>query len=1115
LNLENWVDTDLAKNIWSNKYQYNGETFDAWLDRVSNGNNKVGQLILDKKFLFGGRILANRGLDKLGKKVTYSNCYVIPAPEDNIESIFDTAKSLARTFSYSGGCGVDISKLRPKGMKVHNAAESTTGSTSFMDLYSKVTEIIGAKGRRGALMISILCTHPDVIDFIDIKNDLDKVTKANISIRILNDFMKAVENDSDWTLYFKSEDTNDEFKNVVKAREVFDKLCYNNWNMAEPGMLFWDRITDWCLVSEDEEFEFAGTNPCIPLGEHVLTKSGYKKIEDVKNEIILEGKTYRASDMFKTGEKEVFEVELENGTIVRMTDNHKILTPNGDKELKDLSIGDKVNMDYTPIHDFAIDNESDYEKGIIAGWLVADGSFVPHHDSHSISFSVGDKEFEYAETLESLVRKHIDENFKLTPHSQKTKTCLEGRIHKIEKVSDFNKFLGIENFDKTTIDLLNKSKDFKLGFVRAMFTCDGSSRTSSFAMLCAVNKNILEQIQRLLIEFGIYSNLTIHNHAKSYVAKDGLLRNNATAFKIEIYDEVFKNIGYLTNYKNKSFLEKLKETPKRIQTRKKEQKIKTIESIGIKDVYDINVDVIHHFNLNGIIVHNCAEEPLPAGGSCLLGSINLSEYVVNPFTKDSYFNFTAFDEDVKTSIEGLNEVLLQGLPLHPLEIQRKTVDEWRQIGLGIMGMSDALLKLGIKYGEEDSIRICEDICIQMANSALRTSALIAKEQGVYPKYKKEAILKSPYFNHVADLETKVLVEAYGLAHSQLLTIAPTGTLSTMLGISGGLEPIYNISYNRKTLSLHDEEVIYKVYTPIVEEFMKANGIESEEDLPDYFVTAMTLDHKNRINMQSIWQEYIDASISSTVNVPNEFTVEDVKELYMYAWKKGLKGVTIFRDGCARGGILTNIAPTESEEVKTELPRGMILEVDDTLIGRKRKIVSGCGSLHIEGFFSPENGDLMEVYLSKGSTGGCNAFMVGLSRMISLALRGGIHIESIVDQLNSVIACPSYAVRQATKRDVSVGKCCPDAIGRALLSMQKEMWIELREDEGETAVKQSTQAKEIKAQKSLFSKEELKYKEENGDIDFAKHFNKCPICGAKLRQEGGCMTCSDCGFSRCD
>ena len=262
MEIEEWINTKLGQDIWKNKYAFHNETFDQWLDRVSNNDKELKQLIIDKKFLFGGRILANRGLNKRGLKVTYSNCYVIPKVEDNLESIFDTAKYLARTYSYGGGCGIDISNLRPNGMKVHNAADTTTGSISFMDLYSKVTEIIGARGRRGALMISIICTHPDLLKFIDIKNDLDKVTKANISIRILDDFMKAVKEDKDWTLYFKNKEYNDEIKNTYKAREIFRKICKNNWNMAEPGMLFWDTISNWNLLSEDKEFEYAGTNPC-------------------------------------------------------------------------------------------------------------------------------------------------------------------------------------------------------------------------------------------------------------------------------------------------------------------------------------------------------------------------------------------------------------------------------------------------------------------------------------------------------------------------------------------------------------------------------------------------------------------------------------------------------------------------------------------------------------------------------------------------------------------------------------------------------------------------------------------------------------------------------------
>ena len=151
MRIEEWLgnENQLGIDIWNKKYCFNGETFDEWIERVSNGNKELAQLIKDKKFLFAGRILANRGLDKVGKKITYSNCYVLPPVEDSIEGIYNTCAELARTFSYSGGCGIDISGLRPRGMKVNNASNTTTGAVSFMDTFSQVTGTIGQNGRRG------------------------------------------------------------------------------------------------------------------------------------------------------------------------------------------------------------------------------------------------------------------------------------------------------------------------------------------------------------------------------------------------------------------------------------------------------------------------------------------------------------------------------------------------------------------------------------------------------------------------------------------------------------------------------------------------------------------------------------------------------------------------------------------------------------------------------------------------------------------------------------------------------------------------------------------------------------------------------------------------------
>ena len=478
--------------------------------------------------------------------------------------------------------------------------------------------------------------------------------------------------------------------------------------------------------------------------------------------------------------------------------------------------------------------------------------------------------------------------------------------------------------------------------------------------------------------------------------------------------------------------------------------------------------------------------------------MNLSAFVKNPFTDEAYFDFDEFKQCVQASVKALNEVLEEGLPLHPLPEQRESVEQWRQIGLGIMGLADALLKLGLTYGEEDAVQMCDKIGFAMADTAIAASAKLAKQLGAFPKCNTEEIMSTPYFLANTTEMTRELVRKYGLRNSQLLTIAPTGTLSTMLGISGGIEPVYANYYERKTESLHGTDVYYKVYTKIVEDYMKQFSLTSDKDLPDYFVTAMTLDYRQRIDMQAIWQNHIDASISSTVNVPNSFTVEETESLYTYAFEQGLKGITIFRDGCKRVGIL-NTKETKTVTAGDGLGRGDILLVTDDVIGKKRKLMTGCGSLHCIALFDPHTGALLETYLSKGSTGGCNNFMVGLSRMISISARGGISIETIVDQLNSSGSCPSYTARKVTRKDTSKGACCPMAVGNALMDMYKEMQEELSQKHQKEEVVNVKKAPKPKAVPAKEGSENKTY---------------CPECGEPLNFEEGCNICKNCGWSKC-
>lgn len=458
------------------------------------------------------------------------------------------------------------------------------------------------------------------------------------------------------------------------------------------------------------------------------------------------------------------------------------------------------------------------------------------------------------------------------------------------------------------------------------------------------------------------------------------------------------------------------------------------------------------------------------------------------------FNFDEFKDAVYTATIALNNVLDEGLPLHPLQEQRDSVHDWRQIGLGIFGLADMLIKTGITYGSEKSLSLCEAIASIMLNCSMQASCDLAKEYGTFPKYNYNKLTESKFYqNNVWD-HIKEEILKYGLHNSQLLTIAPTGTLSTMLGVSGGIEPIFANYYTRKTESLYGEDKYYKVYTPIVQKYMDEHELTDDSDLPEYFVTAGSLDYKQRIQMQSTWQRYIDASISSTVNVPNEFTVEDVANLYIEAWKSGLKGITVFRDGCKRAAILSTSMNTDTEDqVPDELPRGFILTTLDSCVGKKRKLQTGCGSLHCAAFFDPATGDLMETYLSKGSTGGCANFMVGLSRMISLAARAGCNIHDIVDQLNSCGVCPSYAVRRATKHDTSKGSCCPMAVGNALIEMWEEMQNEIN--------------------RAVITEDMVVY--ENNTPLVTEQKTICPECGEPVSFEGGCNICKNCGWSKCD
>ena len=313
------------------------------------------------------------------------------------------------------------------------------------------------------------------------------------------------------------------------------------------------------------------------------------------------------------------------------------------------------------------------------------------------------------------------------------------------------------------------------------------------------------------------------------------------------------------------------------------------------------IDHIVYVSLE-IILTKC-----PLGGACLLGSLNLSEFV-----KDGKFDEQDFRKSVRIATKALDDIQKEGRDLNPLAIQKETAKKYRQIGLGIMGISDMLIKLGLKYDSDEGIEFCDKIGKMLFQESYEMSCELGEKYGeVFENARESDITK---YNFDGKMPEKAP------HNSQILTIAPTGTLSSMLNISGGTEPTFALEYTRTTKSLHGKDVTYKVYPKIVQDYFNEHP-ELENDtskLPDYFVGAEQIDWHQRIKMQATWQKHIDASISSTINLPKETTVQEVYDIYMEAWKAGLKGVTIFRSNCARIAILnTGTNPKlDEEEFKT-------------------------------------------------------------------------------------------------------------------------------------------------------------------------------------------------------
>ena len=713
---------------------------------------KFYSILENFNFVPGGRIMHGAGREDI--TTTLNNCYVVAVKDDSIKSIYNTIIEEALTYKYGGGCGHDLSLLRPSGDAINGTGGDSCGPTGFMNLFSENTNTIAQHGRRGANMQTLRIDHPDIEKFITIKTgDINMVKYSNISVLLTHKFMNAVKNDSDFDLVFDGK-----VYETVKAKELWNKIINNAHASAEPGLLFWDTMTDY----HNAEY-------CSPL----------------------------------------------------------------------------------------------------------------------------------------------------------------------------------------------------------------------------------------------------------------------------------------------------------------------------------------------VSTNPCAEQPLPDGGCCNLGAVNLDRFVDD----NKNFMIEEFKNTVEIGTRFLDNVVDYNMDRHALEDQKMNAMNDRRVGLGILGLGDMLVRMGVKYDSEDAIQTIDQIMTIFRDTTYETSVQLAKEKGKFPNFDWKGYNKSKFVKTLPK-SLKEKIKNNGIRNCTLTTVAPTGSGAIVARVTSGVEPIFATSYNRMVKKndggYGKEFEEYTVYHPIIKELFG-----TDKDIPNYVTTAHKIDPFFRVKMQGTIQKYIDSSISSTVNLREDIPIETVADIYTTAYENGLKGITVYREGSREGILITNDEKEKEEDKKLDTEStNQIKETTNKqprirptqTQGLTRRIKTGEGTLYIT--INEDERGLCEVFTTIGKAGGnAAAQSEAISRLISLALRSGINPQSIVRQLKG-ISGPN-----PTWEDGRLILSTPDAIGKALDDYlhEKEQNADYEQD-GKLLITMDTDKDEKKPPNH----------EENVTLKAAAKLMMCPSCESRsVVNEGGCLTCQSCGWSKCD
>lgn len=1030
--------TETALKVLKERYYQEKETEPEHLFRRVARTVSMGDIHLEEEFfnimmntlflpnsptLFG----AGTGLQQLAA------CFVVPI-NDSMESIYGALKDSAIIQKSGGGTGFDFSNIRPEGSSVNSTKKAASGPVSFMSLFNKSAEVIKQGGRRSGANMGILrVDHPDILKFIKCKRDKKSFQCFNISVAVTEDFMNAVVcKDESFNLI---DPRTKEITETINPNIIFDEICQMAWETGDPGLIFIDEINKHNTTPELGRI--TATNPCVTGDTRILTDNGYVRIDSVVGEKVNIWNGHEWSEVIPevTGENiPVLKVLFSDGSELKCTEYHRFeLNDNTIKKTIDLKEGDKlIKCDWPVIFDFLdADNTQDY-VAYTRGFFSGDGYY--HTDKKANFIDLYDDKKDIIDFM------YYDTEISLGSNNDNRR-----RIKLINN-----------DWKKEFIPPVEWSISARLYWLAGLIDSDGSRNSEEGSIsISSINRDFLIEVKLMLNTLGVHSSVVLMKESDIKEMPDG----KGDYKKYETQDSFRLLISaYYVCELNKIGLRTFRVDTSSNPNRNASRYVCVDKIIyhGIADkVYCFNEPKRHKGIFNGVNTLNCGEQPLLPYEACNLGSIDISKFY-DPKTGE--VNWKELKIVVHLAVMFLDNVI--DVCDYPLPVVTDAVKKTRKIGLGVMGFASLLYKMGITYGTNKSMTIAEEIMIFIKEESEKASAKRASDKGGYD------YARSPYRN------------------ATRTTIAPTGSLSIIADCSGGIEPVYNLIFERNILNDKFYEINKDfrdamtqkgvvITEEIAKEIAEKGSIQHIKEIPfdirHTFVTSKDITVNQHISMQAVFQRYTDNAVSKTINMGVNATVSDIKKAYIEAYVNKCKGVTVYRDGTYDNQPMQSKSVSKPKEDRRK--PATKTKREDVMDAKVSTIKTGFGDMYV--VVSEKEGKPFDVFAIISKCGkSIMAKTEAIGRLISIALRYGIPVSEIVEQLSGISGeYPTFGKE-------GLVKSIPDGIGKVL-------------------------------EKLYVNKEKLK-KIENTLAEI----KQCPDCGSILIYEEGCNKCYGCGYSKC-